>query len=214
MNGLHATSSRRRWLQSLAFGSLSALTAGSGAYAAPHAWAVDGAARGASGVAESPRPRASIAITLDLEMSRNFPRRSDTHWDYEKGNLDAASRDYSTEVARRVHARGGRVHFFCVGRVLEQADVSWLQKIAEQGHPIGNHTYDHVNLLAGQLTELQYRFQRAPWLIEGQTVEQVLEENIRLTTLALQQRVNVTNSGFRTPGGFSNGLRGREYLQQ
>lgn len=214
MNGLYATSSRRRWLQSLAFGTLSALAAGSRASAASYAPAVDGAAGRASGGAESPRPRASIAITLDLEMSRNFPRRSDTHWDYEKGNLDAASRDYSTEVARRVHARGGRVHFFCVGRVLEQADVSWLQQIAEQGHPIGNHTYDHVNLLAGQLSELQYRFQRAPWLIEGQTVEQVLEENIRLTTLALQQRVNVTNSGFRTPGGFSNGLRGREDLQQ
>ena len=33
-------------------------------------------------------PKARIAITLDLEMSRNFPRREDTHWDFEKGNLD------------------------------------------------------------------------------------------------------------------------------
>lgn len=157
--------------------------------------------------------RASIAITLDLEMSRNFPRREDMHWDYEKGNLDTASRAYSVEAARRVHARGGRIHFFCVGRVLEQADVAWLQQIAAQGHPIGNHTYDHVNLLAAKPSELQFRFQRAPWLIEGQTVAEVLEENIRLTSLALKQRVNVENSGFRTPGGFSTGLKGREDLQ-
>jgi hypothetical protein len=33
--------------------------------------------------------KALIAITLDLEMSRNFPTREDTHWDYEKGNLKA-----------------------------------------------------------------------------------------------------------------------------
>ena len=32
--------------------------------------------------------KALIAITLDLEMSRNFPRWEDTHWDYEKGNLN------------------------------------------------------------------------------------------------------------------------------
>ena len=31
--------------------------------------------------------KALIAITLDLEMSRNFPTRETTHWDYEKGNL-------------------------------------------------------------------------------------------------------------------------------
>src|SRR5437870_6717288 len=31
--------------------------------------------------------KALIAITLDLEMVRNFPRWEDTHWDYEKGDL-------------------------------------------------------------------------------------------------------------------------------
>src|SRR4051812_44037670 len=28
------------------------------------------------------RDKALIAITLDLEMARNFPRWEDTHWDY------------------------------------------------------------------------------------------------------------------------------------
>ena len=32
-----------------------------------------------------------IAITMDLEMARNFPHWEDTHWDYEKGNLDEAA---------------------------------------------------------------------------------------------------------------------------
>ena len=158
--------------------------------------------------------KARIAITLDLEMSRNFPRREDTHWDFEKGNLDEAAKKYSVAVARRVKEHGGRVHFFCVGRVLEQPDVTWLQEIAEEGHPIGNHTYDHVNVLAQSSQELQFRFQRSPWLIEGRSLSAIIHDNIRLTTLALKQRTKIENRGFRTPGGFTTGLNGREDLQQ
>lgn len=158
--------------------------------------------------------KASIAISLDLEMSRNFPRREDTHWDFEKGNLDEAAKKYSVAVARRVKKHGGRVHCFCVGRVLEQPDVTWLQEIAEEGHPIGNHTYDHVNVLAQSGQELQFRFQRSPWLIEGRSLSALIQENIRLTTLALKQRIKMDNRGFRTPGGFTTGLNDREDLQQ
>jgi hypothetical protein len=158
--------------------------------------------------------KARIAITLDLEMSRNFPRWQDTHWDFEKGNLDDAAKQYSVEAGKRVMRHGGSIHYFCVGRVLEQSDVSWLQEIAEAGHPIGNHTYDHVNVLAQNNTELQYRFQRAPWLIEGRTPADVIRDNIRLTTRALKQRIGVDNAGFRTPGGFHAGLGGREDLQK
>jgi len=163
--------------------------------------------------ARSTRNKAQIAITLDLEMSRNFPRREDTHWDYEKGNLDDAAKTYSLEAARRVKLYGGRIHFFCVGRVLEQPDITWLQQLAAEGHPIGNHTYDHVYLLARTPQELQFRFQRAPWLIEGRSVAEVIEENIRLTTLALQQRAEIAVRGFRTPGGFATGLHNREDIQ-
>src|SRR3989440_12923912 len=91
---------------------------------------------------------ALIAISLDLEMSRNFPRWEDTHWDYEKGNLDEAAKRYTVGVCKRVKAAGGVAHLFVVGRLFEQADVTWLKDLARDGHPIGNHTYDHVNVLA------------------------------------------------------------------
>jgi peptidoglycan/xylan/chitin deacetylase (PgdA/CDA1 family) len=162
----------------------------------------------------APRRKAQIAITLDLEMSRNFPRWDDTGWDYEKGNLDEATKKYAVAAGDRVKARGGRIHYFCVGRVLEQADVEWLESLAHDGHPIGNHTYDHINVLAKSAHDLQFRFQRAPWLIEGQAPADVIRENIRTTTHALQQRVKIENVGFRTPGGFATGLRNREDLQQ
>src|SRR5438552_1484790 len=108
---------------------------------------------------------AQIAITLDLEMARNFPRWEDTHWDYEKGNLNQAAKEYAVAACQRVKKRGGVIHTFCVGRVLEQENVDWLKAIAAEGHPIGNHTYDHVYLLATKPQEIQYRFSRAPWLI-------------------------------------------------
>lgn len=164
--------------------------------------------------AAADKPKARVAISLDLEMSRNFPNWQDVHWDFEKGNLDEASKRYALSAAARVKERGGRIHFFCVARVLEQADIGWLQTLAAQGHPIGNHTYDHINLLAQKPADLQFRFQRSPWLIEGKSLESAIRENIRLAKWALQQRAGIVNRGFRTPGGFANGLKDREDLQR
>jgi peptidoglycan/xylan/chitin deacetylase (PgdA/CDA1 family) len=158
--------------------------------------------------------KALVALTLDLEMSRNFPTWEETHWDYEKGNLDADTKRYTVEACRRVRARGHVIHCFCVGRVLEQEDVQWLKDIAAAGHPIGNHTYDHVNVKATKAEEIQFRFRRAPWLIRGQTAEQVIRENIRTTTIALKERCGITVRGFRTPGGFNNGLADRSDIQK
>ena len=156
---------------------------------------------------------AQIAVTLDLEMSANFPNWEDTHWNFEKGNLDAATKEYATEAARRVAASGGKIHFFCVGRVLEQTDVTWLVNLAKQGHPIGNHTYDHVNVMATNLKDLQHRFRLAPWLIQGMSPDQVIRENIRLTKSGLKQRIGINEQGFRTPGGFPKGLVDRPDIQ-
>jgi hypothetical protein len=158
--------------------------------------------------------KAQIAITLDLEMARNFPQWDDTHWDYEKGNLNQPAKDYAVNACQRVKKHGGVIHTFCVGQVLEQPNVDWLKAIAAEGHPIGNHTYDHVYLLAKKPEEVQYRFARAPWLISGRPVADVLRENIRLTNIALKDRLGVTANGFRTPGGFATALHGREDLQK
>jgi peptidoglycan/xylan/chitin deacetylase (PgdA/CDA1 family) len=169
----------------------------------------------ASPAAPAPKPdQALIAVTLDLEMARNFPRWEDTHWDYEKGNLNAEAKRYALEAARRVKARGGVIHFFAVGRVFEQENVEWLKEIVAAGHPVGNHTYDHVYVLATKPEEIQYRFNRAPWLIEGKTPAEVIRENIRLCTEAMRTRLGIRPAGFRTPGGFADGLNGRPEVQQ
>lgn len=156
---------------------------------------------------------ALVAITLDLEMSRHYPTWDQTHWDYEKGNLDQPTKEYTLEACRRVKKAGGVIHCFAVGRVLEQENVDWLKAIADEGHRVGNHTYDHVNLLATEPAELQFRFQRAPWLIRGKRPRDVIVENIAMTTDALKERVGIRAAGFRTPGGFAEGLKGRPDLQ-
>ena len=159
-------------------------------------------------------PRARLAITLDLEMSAQYPRPGMTEWNYDKGNLDDDTKNYSLEFARRVKAAGGVIHFFCVGRVLEQPDVEWLKELAKAGHPIGNHTYDHVNVKATKAEDTQYRFQRAPWLVRGKSPLEIIRENIRITTEALRDRCGIAVDGFRTPGGFASGLADRLDLQE
>jgi hypothetical protein len=106
------------------------------------------------------------------------------------------------------------VHNFVVGRVLEQADTEWLKEIVQEGHPLGNHTYDHVYVLAEEPQEIQFRFQRSPWLMRGMTTAEVIRDNIVMTSVAIKERIGVEPRGFRTPGGFYEGLTGREDIQQ
>lgn len=157
--------------------------------------------------------KAQIAITLDLEMARNFPNWEDTHWDYEKGNLNQPAKDYAVAACRRVKERGGRIHNFVVGQVLEQEDVDWLKQIASEGHPLGNHTYDHVYVLAQSREDIQYRFRRAPWLMGKRDIAEVIRSNIAMASTALKERIGIEANGFRTPGGFADGLNGREDVQ-
>lgn len=178
----------------------------------PAARAADPEAKPSSD-SSTPRP-ARIAISLDLEMSAQYPRRDLTEWNYEKGNLDEATKKYSVAAAQLVAKRRGKIHFFCVGRVLEQPDAAWLRTIADLGHPVGNHTYDHVNVKATKPEDTQFRFQRAPWLVSGQSAAEVVRQNIRLTTEALRARTNIAVNGFRTPGGFHNGLEDVPAVQE
>jgi peptidoglycan/xylan/chitin deacetylase (PgdA/CDA1 family) len=173
-----------------------------------------GAVASAAGFALAPKRRALVAITLDLEMSAEYPKRGMTEWNYRKGDLDADTKRYAVNAARVAKDRGGRIHFFAVGRTLEQEDVGWLKELAAAGHPVGNHTYDHVNVTATKPEDVQFRFKRAPWLIRDKPLAEVIEENIALTTAALNERCGITPAGFRTPGGFYTGLKDRPDLQK
>lgn len=158
--------------------------------------------------------KALVAITLDLEMSRNFPTWDQTHWDYHKGDLDAATKRYAQQACQRVKAAGGVLHCFAVGQVFEQDNHDWLLDIVRTGHPVGNHTYDHVNILARTIEDLQFRFKRWPWLAMGRTPERIILDQVRMTNQAIRAALKTEPQGFRSPGGFLNGLRDRPDAQQ
>src|SRR5436190_6557121 len=152
-----------------------------------------GAFAAAAGVSALPQKRkALVAITLDLEMSAEYPKRGMTEWNYRKGDLDADTKKYAVGAAKVVKDRGGLIHCFAVGQTMEQDDVQWLKDLAADGHPVGNHTYDHVYLLATKPEDIQFRFKRAPWLIRGKTVAEVIEENVASATVALKERCGIT----------------------
>ena len=157
--------------------------------------------------------KALVAITLDLEMSMHYPQWEMTEWNYAKGNLNEPTKQYIAEACRRVKAKGGVTHSFVVGQVFEQENVDWLKQIIRDGHHVGNHTYDHVNVLAKTPRELQWRFQRAPWLLHDKSLPEAIRENIRLTEMAMMTRLGTKPVGFRTPGGFAHGLLDRADLQ-
>jgi hypothetical protein len=90
-----------------------------------------------------------------------------------------------------VKAAGGVMHDFVVGRVFEEENVDFLKEILSEGHQLGNHTYDHVDILATRPEDIQFRFRRAPWLIYGKEPREVIIENIRMTERAMKTRLGI-----------------------
>lgn len=203
--------SRRQFLAGSMAAGAAVMCGGLSGAAAPVGRGIPAAKRRELAADES---KALITITLDLEMSRHYPKRGMMEWDFQKGNLDDATKAYSVAAAEKAAAKGGFIHFFCVGRVLEHKSVDWLNTLIQGGHPIGNHTYDHVYVLASTPEEAQFRFRRSPWLAQGKTTAELIEENIRITTVAMQDRLKIDPDGFRTPGGFQTALDGRADIQQ
>ena len=146
-------------------------------------------------------------------MSRHFPRRGITKWDFEKGNLNAATKAYTVAACKRVKERG-RGCTTSESETFSSRKRRLAEGIAAAGHPVGNHTYDHVNVLAKKPEDIQFWFRAASGLIRGKTAAQVIRENIAQTTLAMKERAGIAPDGFRTPGGFRGGLKERPDIQK
>lgn len=71
-----------------------------------------------------------------------------------------------------------------------------------------------MNVLARRPEDVQFRFKRAPWLLRGKSAEEAIAENVELGAKAIRTRLGFDPAGFRTPGGFAEGLRGRADVQR
>jgi hypothetical protein len=62
--------------------------------------------------------------------------------------------------------------------------------------------------------ELQFRFQRWPWLLLGRTPERVIADEIHMNSQAIKAELRTDPAGFRSPGGFQDGLKSRADVQK
>jgi peptidoglycan/xylan/chitin deacetylase (PgdA/CDA1 family) len=154
----------------------------------------------------------ALSLTFDVEMVTNFPYWSSV-WDHRKGALDAESKAYVLRLNDLARAYHVPFQYFVLGSTLEEPDLDYLKRVADDGHPIGNHTYHHVNVKAETIDQLQVTYRTNPWWAGARSPLQCIADEVGETTLAMRARLGIAPSGFRTPGGFGTGLRDAPSVQ-
>jgi peptidoglycan/xylan/chitin deacetylase (PgdA/CDA1 family) len=146
-----------------------------------------------------------LSLTYDVEMCTNFPYWTSV-WDHRKGAIDEDSKLYILKLNEVAKKYGAKLHFFLVGSALEDPHIDYLKQLVDAGHAIGNHTYTHVFVKAKTVQQLQVVYRNAPWRAAGRTPLECIRNELRETNLGVREKLGVELRGFRTPGGFANGL--------
>jgi peptidoglycan/xylan/chitin deacetylase (PgdA/CDA1 family) len=144
-------------------------------------------------------------MSYDLEMCTNFPYWTSV-WDDRKGAIDEDNKRYVGRLLEVAEEFRAPLHFWILGSSLEDPDVDYLRRAVAEGHAIGNHTYTHVNVKATTVPALQVVYRNEPWRAAGRPVREVQRGELRMTWLAIQERLGVATRAFHTPGGFAVGL--------
>lgn len=154
-----------------------------------------------------------VQLSFDLETVTNFPYWTD-FWNNRKGTIDHATKKYVELINAKCERYGAKAQYFLVGSMFEDPDVDYLKKTVAAGHAVGNHTYTHVNIKAQEVDELRGIFDTVPWRAAGLTAQEAVRQEIKMTTEAIKTQLGVEPKGFRSPGGFVNGLQDAEAVQK
>ena len=146
-----------------------------------------------------------LSLTFDIEMCTNFPYWTSV-WDHRKGAIDEDSKLYMGKTLDVADSFGVKFQFFLVGRALEDPNIDYLKRMTAEGHAVDNHTYNHVSVKAQDIPQLQPVYAAAPWRAAGLNALECIEREVRQTSTAITEKLGVAPTGFRTPGGFNNGL--------
>ena len=154
-----------------------------------------------------------LSLTFDIEMCTNFPYWSDV-WDHRKGAIDAPTRLHIGKLADLAQELGVRFQWFVLGAAVEADDIAYLQRLVAEGHAVGNHTYHHVNVKAQRFEDLQVVYNHDPSKLQGAaTPFDVVADEISATSDLIERHLGARPRGFRTPGGFGNGLHDAPTVQ-
>ena len=150
--------------------------------------------------------RFGVQLSFDVEMVTNFPYWGND-WNARKGALDRETKEYIRRISETCSQYGAKAHYFLVGSLFEDPDVDFLKASLDAGHSVGNHTYTHVSIKAKQLAHLAGVYAYEPWRAAGRTAPEIVREEVQMTTDAIRRRLGVSPRGFRSPGGFVDGLQ-------
>ena len=154
-----------------------------------------------------------LSLTFDVEMCTNFPYWTSV-WDHRKGAIDADCKQYIQKLNAVAAKFGVKLHYFLVGSALEDPDIDYLRQSVNAGHALGNHTYSHVNVRAQEIPQLQVTYAAAPWRAHGRSALTCIRDELRQTSSAMREVLGVNPVGFRTPGGFVDGLHSVPAVQE
>jgi peptidoglycan/xylan/chitin deacetylase (PgdA/CDA1 family) len=132
--------------------------------------------------------RCAIALSYDLEMCAGYQPDRVNH-----GRILPEVQAYTLDLCAVAEAYGVRLHFFYVGNGFDQT-FSCLEEILGRGHVLDSHTYTHLSL-------------RTPDV-------QRLDEELALTNELFESRLGWTSTVLRAPGGYQEGLDGKEENQR
>ena len=125
--------------------------------------------------------RCAVALTYDLEMCAGYSPVSINH-----GRIMPALQDYTLRLCETAERYGVRLQFFYVANGLEAEDIEYLQEVVRRGHCIDSHTYSHM-----------------PLTVDSPAA---LDDELKLADRRLSERLDVTSTVLRGPGGETGGL--------
>ncbi len=157
--------------------------------------------------------RFAVQLSFDLEMVTNFPYWT-SFWNHRKGAIDEATKTYVGKINAKCERYGAKAHYFLVGSLFEDPDIDYLKKTVAAGHAVGNHTYTHVNLKAQDTSRLSGVYDKCPWRASGRSAQEIVQQEIQITTSAIKGCLGVDPKGIRSPGGFPNGLQDAPAVQK
>ncbi|MCX6041516.1 MAG: polysaccharide deacetylase family protein [Caldilinea sp.] len=157
------------------------------------------------------RCRSVLLLTFDHEMCTNFPYRSSV-WDHRKGAIDGETRQYLHVLNAQARELRVPLTYFVVASALEELDPGALAEAVHDGSEIANHTYSHVNVTATDPADLRGLYAQQPWLVGQRSAQAVIEDEIVAADQLLHRRLGCKVAGFRTPYGFTAGIRSQPWL--
>jgi len=97
-----------------------------------------------------------LSLTFDIEMCTNFPCWTSV-WDHCKGLIDDGTRRYINDILNIARKENVRFQFFLLGRSFKNyKNVNLFKNIIREGHSVGNHTYNHINIKAKKLSNYRH----------------------------------------------------------